>query len=248
MINRIDNIDRIIDPSRVNRELPGESRVDFAPPDPTGWVEKALNSMGYTDAEQANPVVHEKTLGFSNLINEQAAPVFLFKSRPLETCSAAGFSTERFTINSARWGKIATLMKGAKEICCFGLTLGERVETMNRELDKKSLIDSFVWDVLCSTLAEHYADRAELFLARYYRMKGLEITRRFSPGYCDLSLEEGQRAVFGFCGFDAIGMTLSPFGLMNPRKSITGMVLAAECVSLRAPCRFCKRECGYRRK
>lgn len=237
----------IIDASCQARDDVGACRNVISPPDMTEWIERTYIDMGYTDAAQVNPVVYEKTHHFSGLVIRQAAPVFLFKSEPLETCSKTGFSSKRLVIKSARWGKTATRMTGPKEVCCFGLTLGERVETTNKELDEKSLIDSFIWDALCSSLAEYYADQAELFLARHYKKKCLEITRRFSPGYCDLALEQGQSAVFSFCNLDEIGLSISRFGLMTPRKSITGMVLAAECVSFRVPCHFCKQECSHRR-
>lgn len=240
-------IDMIVDTSCNVGEDAAAFRDIFSPPGQTEWIERAYIYMGYTDTAKVNPVVYEKVHHFSDLVNRQTSPVFLFKSEPLETCSKTGFSSKKLGIKSARWGKTATLMTGSKEVCCFGLTLGERVETTNKELDEKSLIDSFIWDALCSSLAEFYADQAELFLSHHYRKKGLEITRRFSPGYCDLSLEQGQSAIFGFCNLDVIGLRISRFGLMTPRKSITAMVLAAECVSFRVPCHFCKRECRHRR-
>jgi cobalamin-dependent methionine synthase I len=138
------------------------------------------------------------------------------------------------------------MLRGTGEVCCFGMNLGDEIEATNKVLIEKSIAQGFIWDALCSTLAEYYANRIQIFLVFQYKKKGFRVSRRFSPGYCDLPLMQTQKNIFRFCDMDRIGIQLSSFGLMTPRKSITGMVLAAEDVSLNNPCRICKRNCPHR--
>ena len=202
--------------------------------------------MGYADPEQIHPEIHEKTYQLSVSVKEEIRPLFLFKKEPIIKSTKTGFQSQGLRIKSCNWGTIAAGLR-QPEVCCFGLTLGNEIESINKSLNKKSLLESYIWDSLCSILAEYYADQAEACLAEYYEGQGLRITRRFSPGYCDLPLMPSQNAIFRFCDMDAVGISMSSSGLMSPRKSVTGMVLAAEKIPSKSPCGFCKTPCRYRR-
>ncbi|MFZ5570706.1 MAG: vitamin B12 dependent-methionine synthase activation domain-containing protein [Thermodesulfobacteriota bacterium] len=219
----------------------------FQPPLQKEWIDKSLLHMGYPDLTQINPQILEKTHDLSALVTIQAKPFFLFNSARLSRITKTGFEANGLTITSRKWGAVAAMLDTPIELCCFGMTLGDEIETTNKAMSEKSLTQGFVWDALCSTLAEYYADRVEICLARYYKQNGLKITRRFSPGYCDLPLLQAQKAIFRFCDMEAIGIRLSSSGWMTPRKSITGMVLAAENLPVTTPCSVCKRTCPHRR-
>ena len=203
--------------------------------------------MGYPELKVIHDDILTQTYDLSVLVKAQIKPRFIFKSEPIKSSSRKGFDSSGLKIKSCNWGTVASRMTQPSEVCCFGLTLGNEIEETNKALGEKSLIKGFIWDSLCSILAEYYADQAEACLALYYKQQKLKITRRFSPGYCDLPLVPSQTAIFQFCDMDTIGVSLSASCLMAPRKSITGMVFAAEETAFRTPCSFCKRPCPYRR-
>jgi hypothetical protein len=211
------------------------------------WVDQTLLQIGYPDLKRVNAEILRKTNELSTIVKEQSSPVFLLKSQSVTRITKNRFEADGLTVFSRKWCTVASMLKGAGQLCCFGMNLGHDIEITNKALIEKSLIQGVIWDALCSTLAEYYADRIQSYLAYYYQEKGLHISRRFSPGYCDLPLLQTQKALFRFCGMARIGMQLSSAGLMTPRKSITGMVLAAEKVPLTHPCSTCKSSCPYRR-
>ncbi len=217
------------------------------PPTKEEWVNRTLLHMGYPNLNAIKTAIRGMVVDISVSVTKEAAPTFLFKSEWIESCSTNGFHATGLRIKSRNWGRIACLLEGPRQVCCFALTLGAPSEAIIMELSEQSIMQAFIWDALCSTLAEYYADQAEIFLAHQYAEKGLSITRRFSPGYCDLHLFQGQKEIFQFCHPEAIGIRLSGAGLMTPRKSITGMFLGAEKVPQRLPCRFCSRICIHRR-
>ncbi len=222
-------------------------RTLFKAPPGEKWVNKSLVHMGYPDLTRIHPDIHAKTKTLSEGIRKQASPRFLFKSEAFLEISKSGVRSQGFTLNSDNWGRVASSMESPEEICCFGLTLGQEIEDTIASLSSQSILHGFIYDALCSTLAEHYANQAETNLARCYSRKNLMITRRFSPGYCDVPFVETQKAIFQFCDMNAIGVTLSSSGLMIPRKSITAIVFASKRLPFRHPCSFCKTPCKYRR-
>lgn len=241
---------------RLNDMIPAPQKMDqhsiketliLNPPPQKEWMERTFLQMGYPDAQPLNDMIHAKTHLLSEVVKKQVSCKFICRKEPLRTCSKTGFRTDGLTIKSRQWGKIASLLEGPKQVCGFGITLGDQVENTNQKMSAQSTLDGFIWDALCSTLTEFYADQAERWLACQYANKGMQLTRRFSPGYCDLPLLQGQAAMFRFCNLEAIGVAISTSGLMSPRKSMTGMVLAAGTVPVRLPCSFCKRHCDHRR-
>ena len=240
-------IDRILT-NKENNEKESSRMSLFAPPPKEEWVNDALLHMGYPDLTAINPDILMQTHDLCEMVREYAAPGYIFKSETITRIGSKTFSASQLTVRSGNWAKIAAMTGAPTRVCCFGLTLGEEIEAEIAAFEKKSLLQGYIWDALCSTLAEYYADQSERFIGDYYAQQNLLISRRFSPGYCDLPFEDSQRELFAFCDMTAIGVTRVSSGLMVPRKSITAMVLASENMPLPFPCSFCKTPCRYRRR
>jgi hypothetical protein len=239
-------IDKIISFEKPENISLSEKGI-FSRPPKTKWINKTLLHMGYPALKYARENVKRMVFEISSLIQKEATPKFLFKSEEIESFTNHWFRTKRLYVESFKWGRLLSMMEYPKQVCSFGLTLGGRIESIIESLGQESVMSGFVWDALCSTLAEYYADKAEAFIANHYRDGNLVITRRFSPGYCDLHFLRTQQAIFDFCNPALIGIRLNQSGLMIPRKSITGLVIAAERVPFSSPCGFCKRKCKHRR-
>jgi len=217
-------------------------------PDENSWINKTLLHMGYPDLNRTNAMIIEMVKATSESVKALIKPSFLFKTIPLESYNKKGFQTKSFNIKSNNWGKIASYLCGTQYVCCFAFTLGIQCEEKIKELGSDSIMPAFIWDALLSTMAEHFADQTEAFIKYQFIKQGMSITRRFSPGYCDLEFLQGQTALFNFCKPEKIGIKINKkSGLMIPRKSITGFVIAAEKVPYTQPCDFCTRNCKDRR-
>ncbi|MEW6076972.1 MAG: vitamin B12 dependent-methionine synthase activation domain-containing protein [Thermodesulfobacteriota bacterium] len=170
-------------------------------------------------------------------------------------CRATDFSgLEKTAINgnglrleTVNWTRLAARMIDIRELCCFAVTLGGAIDDRIRELGKAAMLKALMLDAAASVLAEMYADRIQQEVGRYYRDKGWQSSARFSPGYCDWPLKEGQEALIPFLRPGTIGIHVSSTGLMIPRKSVSGAIIAAKTMPTVSPCYLCVRECAHRR-
>jgi hypothetical protein len=114
----------------------------------------------------------------------------------------------------------------------FVLTLGKSV---SREIEGRfgsnDFAIAYTLDAIASTAAECAADRLEerfdaLVLgdvASYYATAHL----RYSPGYCGWHIS-GQKKLFERLGPGAIGVTLNKSCLMQPLKSVSGVIVSGK--------------------
>lgn len=74
------------------------------------------------------------------------------------------------------------------------------------------------------------------------------ITNRFSPGYCHWNVSD-QHKLFSLFDEAPRGVTLTDSALMNPVKSISGVIGICENVKYKDyHCRLCKsKDCTYRK-
>ena len=92
------------------------------------------------------------------------------------------------------------------------------------------------------------ADEVEHRLADDLARERLEVARRFSPGYCDWSIE-GQEVIFKALAADKVDVKLTSHKMMVPRKSISCVLASAEKVPVKIQCLLCaKKECPHRRR
>ncbi len=120
-------------------------------------------------------------------------------------------------------GNIGEYLRGARRVAVFLVTVGG--EITRQAGDRCRHGDAFgglALDAIGSWAAEA---AAEALLARLAGHLGANesFTLRYSPGYCGMDLAE-QRTLFQLAPADAIGITLLPSLLMQPLKSISGIV------------------------
>jgi hypothetical protein len=217
----------------------------FLPPDDSKWTDNTLLQMGYPSLDHSNARVVKMVHESIDALKSLCSPTFLFKTQALSGLSKSGIQTQSFQIESLKWRHVASKLSGIQFVCCFALTLGPECEEKMKALGPNEIMLTFIWDALLSTLAEHFAGQAETYIAYLCNTQGLLNTRRFSPGYCDLNLIQGQSAIFKFCQPEKIGIHLNDGGLMIPRKSVTAFVLIAETMVYKYPCSFCRQKCDH---
>lgn len=106
---------------------------------------------------------------------------------------------------------LAKVLKGCSSAYVVAVTLGHGVDRLLRQKSVTSTSQQFFADAVASTLCESLCDYVQSILPQ-------KTTRRFSPGYGDLSLDVQYPLLRFLNGCD---IRLTESGLMVPSKSVT---------------------------
>ncbi|MFI5339479.1 MAG: hypothetical protein ACHQ7N_06545 [Candidatus Methylomirabilales bacterium] len=169
---------------------------------------------------------------------------FVVESVDLTGCRLDGGSTLWIREVPERWGPITTL---GLAVCTIGEAIEHRIESLFAE---REFPVAYMLDSLGSVVVEALAEAVLRQLCAERLSQGLKVTPRESPGYRRWPIEE-QRKVFALLPADSVGMSLNPYCIMTPRKSISfavGIGPEARMGSNSSPCQSCDmRGCAYRR-
>jgi hypothetical protein len=149
-----------------------------------------------------------------------------------------------FDVKPIVFSQIKKSERAALFICTAGPGVGEKSRRTMKEGD---LLRGYVYDVIGSEAVENAADRMQEELRLAVAGEGLKITNRFSPGYCGWDVAE-QHKLFSFFPDNFCGITLTESALMNPVKSVSGIIGIGRDVEY-APfqCNLCDdKNCIYR--
>ena len=172
-------------------------------------------------------------------------PAGIGRVTAIESWDASTIVARGMTIQSPRWAKIVERMVSPRQLVCFVLTLGG---SFDRIKARTSLFEAYVLDAWGSEMIERMADAVEAEVSRWAMSRQTACSRRFSPGYCDWSLADGQRRIFSLLAPTTIGVTAQESGAMLPSKSVSAVIITADRIPLAYPCPFCgQRDCDHRR-
>ena len=151
-----------------------------------------------------------------------------------------------FNIGKIIYGQIKRSDSAALFICTAGGEIGNR---SRRAMKERDLLEGFIYDVIGSEAVEKVADLMQDEMENNSAASGKDITNRFSPGYCGWNVAE-QHKLFGLLPDNYCGIQLMESALMNPIKSISGIIGIGEKVKrLPYTCSLCDmKDCIYRRK
>lgn len=129
----------------------------------------------------------------------------------------------------------------AHGLALMAATVGPRASAAVSDLfDRHDLAIGCMLDAVASAAADRLAD---LLTERYARMQGGADIRAlaYSPGYCGWHVS-GQRALFHYLKPEDAGITLNTSCLMQPLKSVSGVLVAgpAEIHKFRPAYAFCE--------
>ena len=201
--------------------------------------------------------------GFSYALNEK---IDLYKAR-LGKLLSPQLNYRKYEIDSAESGilrltggvefnsqKLARAMKPCVETVCLIATIGDGIEDeIDRLTAQNRLSDAFIIDTMGSLLVEGLVNQFQQEMHSRYQQEKRATSLRFSPGYCDWSIEE-QKKIFDLFNNDFLDVELSDTCLMSPRKSVSGVFGISSqhsrtWVSTHNPCKECaKKDCTERRK
>jgi hypothetical protein len=118
----------------------------------------------------------------------------------------------------------------AENLALFAVTLGQRI---SQEVNERFRSNDFALGTMLDAAASAAADKlAEVIesrflasLSRSSRATAATGVLAYSPGYCGWHIS-GQRKLFEFLNPEQIGITLTDSFLMQPLKSVSGVLIA----------------------
>lgn len=125
---------------------------------------------------------------------------------------------------------VGDIFSRATDLALFCVTLGSRI---GQEIQDRFSSNDFAVAAMLDSVASAAADTLAELVENDYR-ESLEESRpidsdtgvlRYSPGYCGWHIS-GQEKLFGFLQPEQIGVTLSETFLMQPLKSVSGVLIA----------------------
>jgi hypothetical protein len=139
-------------------------------------------------------------------------------------------------------------LRRSEHAALFMSTIGRTMETWSKNLSAEGdVTQSYLVDAVASATAEQTTDVLHDHIGKHMEKRGLKITNRYSPGYCDWSVAE-QHLLFSFFPPGFCGITLMDSALMMPIKSVSGIIgVGARVKRAEYTCDSCgMKDCTYR--
>ena len=143
---------------------------------------------------------------------------------------------------------ISRQLKNSSSLALFICTAGEGISRKSQELlHGDDPAKGYVYDVLGSITIETAMDKIQQQLRLNFAASGEKITNRYSPGYCDWSVND-QHKLFSFFPENHCGISVNSSALMHPIKSVSGVIgIGREVKFNKYHCEMCTSStCIYR--
>ena len=200
--------------------------LEFAPGDVGPLREAALAQMGIPAGAEVPPHVERLFESAAEIFAETATPAGLWKEITVGEFAPLYRGEGRNAVDSP----LAEIFPRAERLALFAVTIGEPTsEALRRCFDAQDFALAYALDAIASVAADDAADVAERRYADSLRVAGWDApdgdVLRYSPGYCGWDVT-GQRRLFAYLQPEAIGITLTDSCLMQPLKSVSGVMVA----------------------
>lgn len=185
-----------------------------------------LEALGVPGDREVPPSIEEVLASAESLFHETARPRgFVAEMRP--EAFAPVFHGEGMNAPDSVVGHV---LPRAEVLALFAVTLGEELsQAIAGCFAAHDYPVATVLDALASEAVDLAADlvegRVEGAWREEGRLAGDGAALRYSPGYCGWHVT-GQRALFGHLAPRRIGIRLTDACLMQPLKSVSGVILA----------------------
>ena len=151
------------------------------------------------------------------------------------------------TIKTSR--KICRFMEGAEKIAVFICTAGQGFTDYSNKYNKEGeYLKGYITDTMGSVVVEKAMDYIQSELEKRMEQEGFKITNRYSPGYCNWSVDD-QKKLFSLLPDHVCDISLSSSCLMTPIKSVSGIIGIGKDVQKNSySCDICNNQtCIYRK-
>jgi len=145
--------------------------------------------------------------------------------------------------------QICGYLKEASHIALFVCTGGNIFTRITNEYNAdREYLEAFVADAIGSLTVEKAMDKVQEDLGLFLKSKNMKISNRYSPGYCNWALSD-QKTLFGLIGENSTGVNLNNSYLMQPIKSVSGIIgIGTDIKKREYGCDICRNTtCIYRK-
>ena len=216
-------------------------------PKPEAILNDYFKHMGYPQKAEIPAQIRDIAAPALEQVIRLAQPLAMYKISEVLSVNTTGIQCQGMEISSRLWAKLVAKMPEPRKIAVFAMTLGMKLETENARVQEKSMAMGYFMHEAGALVAEKTVAAMQKAIGKDPAFKGLAMTRRFSPGYCDWPTD-GQKDVFEYLHPEKIGITASSGWAMTPSKSITGAIVFAPKKTHSSPCGFCSnKDCDHRR-
>jgi hypothetical protein len=210
--------------------------------------EEIVDKLGYTNGSLPAPfdVYLEDAVRFAEGLNEIKGAYLISENIVVNVGSRTIFASGQ-EFNAGK--TVCKELEGSDRLFIFVCTAGSTISEKSAKLLKgKDPVLGYIFDILGSAIAEAAADRMQNILKQEIEKEGSNITNRYSPGYCNWPVSE-QHKLFSLFDGIACGVTLTTSALMQPVKSISGIIGIGPDVRFREyQCELCSSaNCAYRK-
>ena len=143
---------------------------------------------------------------------------------------------------------VTSQLKKSEKAVIFTCTIGPAMETWSKQaLHNGEPEVSYLIDIIASIATEKAVEYLHVYLGKQMFKQGLNITNRYSPGYCNWSVAD-QHILFSLLPENFCGISLNKSALMTPIKSISGVIGVGSQIKFEDyHCESCfKKDCTYR--
>jgi hypothetical protein len=210
-------------------------------------VSQIKTLLGYNEGEDHEIVTSliEEILKESESFSNIKAEYRIFNGIRLNNIDKSlDINRIKFKIQKIVFGQIKEADSVAVILCTAGKEVGKCSRKAMQEGDP---LKGYIFDIVGSLIVEATADLMQDDLEKYVISSGKKITNRYSPGYCGWYVAE-QHKLFRLVPDNFCGITLTDSALMDPVKSISGIIGIGNDVRFNpCTCDLCdQKNCIYR--
>lgn len=172
---------------------------------------------------------------------------YVIKKNEPELPTTGVVKIDDFTLHVGK--QISRYLKDASYIALFLCTAGPDFSEITGKLNHEGdWMEAYLVDAIGSLTVENAMNTIWRNLAESMDKKGLKISNRYSPGYCNWDVSD-QKILFQLIGDNPTGITLSETCLMSPVKSVSGIIgIGKNLKRYKYGCKICHNQtCIYRK-
>jgi hypothetical protein len=208
-----------------------------------------ITTLGYQEADFPEPFPSylDEVYDFAKSLEDIRATFLLVDEVELRT------TTGELMLNKVAFKPGEILLKelrNSTRAAIFICTAGEHISNKSKALMMgEDPILGFVYDVMGTFIAESAGQKLREIMGPELEARGEKMTNLYSPGHTEWSVTE-QHQLFDFFGGQTCGVKLTSSALMNPVKSISGVIgIGPEVIFRKNRCAVCtSKSCMYRNK
>ena len=211
---------------------------------------EVLRLLGCSNGKRVSSRIKNKMRFWKNELNKLIRPRILYSVKNVANVSKTG--VHLMDGISFRSHKLSRAFSHCHEALLFTATIGPGFDETVKDLAAKNrMSEACILDSLGSVAVENMVQQFHARYDAHLNLRGKSATLPFSPGYCDWNISE-QKKIFSLMDAERIGVSINESALMEPRKSISGVVGLQNSVTSSGkpynPCMHCtKVDCSYKR-